>query len=964
MTTTQAPLGYMSPGAWHNKWRSQQLGRSIIVGKTFGKFSTMQAGITNAVAMGAVSAATRTTVFVGPGIYVEAPTMAPFVDVVSLYGPEQTVIRQANATIATLASNSKLRGFTLDLNLPTAARNMIVDGGVAVTACVLEDCIISITTPGGFASRVVLLSAASNMTLLRCRGTITDGANPGIQILRNDTAGATLLVEQCDFTLNDTAGFVVFSNVAGTWTLRGNALSGTAGGYSVSLGTVRGFGNNITTTAAHAVTGGSVTEKSGRQRYDVYVGMLIQHAITAATADTPAPAAAAPYDVFINSGVYVEAITGSAFVSLRAVQIGAVTIRQADATVLTLGASNYWVEGIVFDLNAPIAARNMVVEGGVPTARTGIVFTRCRFTITTPGGFTHRVFLIQAASDIGLHNVHCSITDGANPAIHMIRNDAVGATFHLLECWLDLNTTAGFIIFSNVAGTWTLRQNSLSGSAGGYSVSAGNLRGYNNVITTTAAHAVTGGSVIEKSGKQQYEVYAGMVIAHAIAAAAADVPAPAVGAPYIVQIHPGVYAESNLALAASVHLVGLNADSCRIIAADAANPIVACAVSGTIANLTIGNTNAGAPAVRVTGGALTMRRCVLYGTGGGDCIAMTAGLMDIYDTTVGVGDIDLSTAPCILQMFRCRLTSDPIDTAGAFAHNLHLENCDFGGQSLVSAATGATTLDMFNCTYIAVISNAGTGVFVIRESDVATVTATVGVIRLRGTQYRSAIRTGAGVVIDESLGPAAAALRVVHRLWELAIIANQNIATRLAIGGAVLSGGTGQTRLRINDNAADAAGTEQAADAAGSLASTWTPARGIRYVMPVSVANFRATTSMFFGVRGVLGVAVPAAAEHHAGFIWTGAAFNASSSNGGGVGQVSALATPSTGVHHILEVIVVGAVQVEFYVDGALVATHATAAGVPTAAQYFQEYEISTGAGGATTSDITLREGFLQECTA
>ena len=99
--------------------------------------------------------------------------------------------------------------------------------------------------------------------------------------------------------------------------------------------------------------------------------------------------------------------------------------------------------------------------------------------------------------------------------------------------------------------------------------------------------------------------------------------------------------------------------------------------------------------------------------------------------------------------------------------------------------------------------------------------------------------------------------------------------------------------------------------------------------------------------------------ENHAGFIWTGTLFRVSNANDT-TQTITTITTPSTGVQHTLEVIILNAVQIEFYVDGVLVNTSAT--NLPIDGEMkFQEYHISNGAGGATTSNITLREGFLQE---
>jgi hypothetical protein len=192
----------------------------------------------------------------------------------------------------------------------------------------------------------------------------------------------------------------------------------------------------------------------------------------------------------------------------------------------------------------------------------------------------------------------------------------------------------------------------------------------------------------------------------------------------VILIYPSTYAESNLTLVNGVNLVGTDPDQCIISVADAANPIINSAVNCAISNLTIWNTNAGAPAIKVTANTLTIRNCNIKGTGAGDAIQMIAGTLNVYDSTKGAGDIDLSTAICTLNMYRCRITTDPIDTSGAFAHVLTLEHCNLGYQNINSSASGATTLVIRGCTNVGTVTNAGTGVFTIEQSQLITIAVT------------------------------------------------------------------------------------------------------------------------------------------------------------------------------------------------------------------------------------------------
>ncbi len=593
---------------------------------------------------------------------------------------------------------------------------------------------------------------------------------------------------------------------------------------------------------------------------------------------------------------------------------------------------------------------------------------RCRITtdpLDTAGAVNH--VLTFEHCDFGAQNIASAATGGVTLTMRgctnvgSITNAGTGVIIISLSYTgaLTNSSTSTMSIYESSVGAVT--QGAAAGTINVYNSQMGDINtGATGTIRLEGGCrfsdiAANAGVLTWKVDPNHIKVVAGtanMKIADALTLAAAG---------DVIQIMPGTFAESNLTLKASVNLVGTDVDQCLIVANDGVNPILAAAVTCTISNLTIGNTNAAKPAIAITVNTLTLRNCYVYGTAAGDSITMVAGTLAAYDTRIGAGDIDLSTAICTLSMYRCQITTDPIDTGGGFAHVLTIENTDFGGQNLVSAATLVTTLAMRGCTNVGTVSNLGTGTFTIQGSELTGVTANnaLAVIRLKNCSYRIITRT-LGAIVDESPNPPSYAFKTLKRNWD-ALVAGGNIATRTAVGGAVTSGGSGQARLRIDNTALDAAGVENAADAVGALDSSWTPGRAPRYCQQISVSAFSAVVTMFFGLRATPGAAVPALAEDHAGFIWTGAAFNASSSDGAGVGQVTALGTPSTGAQHQLEVVILPA-AVEFYVDGVLVATHVTV-GIPNNTMDFQEYEISA-TGGAGTSDITLREGFLMECPA
>ena len=197
---------------------------------------------------------------------------------------------------------------------------------------------------------------------------------------------------------------------------------------------------------------------------------------------------------------------------------------------------------------------------------------------------------------------------------------------------------------------------------------------------------------------------------------------------------------------------------------------------------------------------------------------------------------------------------------------------------------------------------------------------------------------------------------MVRWIWECAL-ANSQVAVR----GTPVDAGSGQVMLEVTDNGADQEAVEATGEVAGSLSNHYDPARTPRYLGQISVDAFDAHVTMFYGLRETLGNAVPGAAEHHAGFDWNGANFRAVS--GDGVAQEATnLTTPTVAVQNQLEVVVIGGVQVECYVNGVLVATHSTR--VPTAVLDWQHLLATAGAGGGDVIQVTVRPGGAQCCPA
>jgi hypothetical protein len=126
---------------------------------------------------------------------------------------------------------------------------------------------------------------------------------------------------------------------------------------------------------------------------------------------------------------------------------------------------------------------------------------------------------------------------------------------------------------------------------------------------------------------------------------------------------------------------------------------------------------------------------------------MVDGTLNMYYTSIGAGDIDLSTAACELNAYNSRITTDPINTSGAFAHYIVLEHCDLGLRDIISEATAGTQVHLRHCSNVGAVWNQGTGNFVIQDSYVSSVkTTSTGKIYLYGGYLNTCTSTVGDIV--------------------------------------------------------------------------------------------------------------------------------------------------------------------------------------------------------------------------
>lgn len=431
-----------------------------------------------------------------------------------------------------------------------------------------------------------------------------------------------------------------------------------------------------------------------------------------------------------------------------------------------------------------------------------------------------------------------------------------------------------------------------------------------------------------------------------------------------IVFHPGIYTEP-VVLAAGINLVGIDREQCLIDVADGTTGITmaeGCRVGNFRMLVTASGGNSYGIQLNNDGAVATPLylediRIHLVRTGG-----------NAYGIAETVGN-----ANAVIYFRNVRVTSDT-DTNETALHvtqpnkTFHIEECWLHGGDYAIYCDQAS-LFWVDHTFLdveVVPPGGGTTIYGVGATyffrnctiEKQITIGDLGIARMKACAYREINRTGSGNIVDESPDLKDAPW-VVHKWDWMAALPSMDVAVR----GTPRDAGSSQILLEVTDDGADVEAVETNPALAGSLANIFHPVRTPRFITQVSVDAFDAHTTQFFGLRETLGDYTPdITTEECAGFDWNGTNFRAISSDGGGAGVATNLTTPSTDVQHQLEVIVFGSNQVEFYVDGILVATHNTAPGIPAANMYWQHELETAGAGGGDLIQVTVRNGGCQEC--
>lgn len=658
----------------------------------------------------------------------------------------------------------------------------------------------------------------------------------------------------------------------------------------------------------------------------------IQAAIDYANSQTPT--AANPWVIEVYPGTYTGALILYQYISLIAVGNHEEThLFVSDDTLITLNGAGYQtIKGFTLTVDSPSVATLALINND--TGAEWVWIEDCNFRVTNPGAIRMRGYSATvAASNASFKNCFVDV----DTLMTWIYLDQVWSAVEIDSCtsvgaYQDIQCTNGSVWLENS----TLRGSGTHLYVDGGDVIFTNTR-LNNIIQTA-------GTILCKGIPQEYHVYAGMRIQDAITAAITATPNPADTAPYTILIHPGIYDEA-ITMAAWVNLRGIG-------------PKGSVVIQQTNADLLQLNSNVELQnlSLRITTPEAT--RSLVKDAGNAYTGVKLTDVIFEYTTPAAIANLGmLLTGGSTVIMERCTATwvagtaAEVILSVTTAASTVSIDGCNFsnnnGIASLINSAFAGTVITVVDSRLHGAASH---------------LVASAGVIRVANSQYRSINRTDTGNIVDESPQLQDAPWKV-HRWDWMTALANMDVAVR----GIPTDAGSGQVMLEVNTGGADFEAVEVNPEVAGSLGNEFTPARTPRFLTQIAVDNFHADCRMFFGLRETLNDYIPditGAGEQCAGFDWDGTTFRAISTNGAGAGIFTNLTLPSTDVQHQLEVIIFGGVQVEFYVDGVLVATHDTVAGIPTAVLDWQHLLESPGVGVPADIDVTVRNGGCQECSA
>jgi len=463
--------------------------------------------ITDTVIGWAVAAASAgDTILIHPGTYQEVVTLVAGVNLVGI-DKDNCIINGTAVTLIIAATGCRIANLTLN---PTATGGNAIGIECNDAALTIEDLDINLvrTNNNAYAISELTNNTARVIHLRNVR--VTSDTDTNEFCVWSNQANKTWYVENCwmqagDFALRIEAASTVHSS-NNHWESTSSVSAIAIDGATLRL-------HNDVILGAIARTSGVITYKNANQQYEVWAGMLIQDAITAAAAETTAPSVTVPYTVLIHPGMYNEVITCAAGVDLKGIgPKNSVIIWQANADVIIL-ADNVDLQNFTVRLVTPDVGRRLIYDNSVACT---VRVTDLLLQITTPSTFAHVVFSLKGAGNYTIEG--CSYRIAGTGASLGVQNVDNAATIHLVNNDFQFDNTNAWHILSSVAGTWTGGGNRWAGTCPLFNVSLGTITLDNDTGVCTGTSSVTGGTVTMRTGRNSYEVLPGMQIQHAIAA--------------------------------------------------------------------------------------------------------------------------------------------------------------------------------------------------------------------------------------------------------------------------------------------------------------------------------------------------------------------------------------------------------------------------------------------------------------
>jgi len=187
---------------------------TVIVAKTGGEYTSIQAAINYAVTQ-TPSATNLWTVVISPGVYTEAITMSPYVNLIGGGTRGSVVIFQNAADVITLADHVEVQNLTVRTGT-TGDIHTFIDGGVACTAKISDvDLESTYTGVGGWGG--LYITGAGDYTLDRIyiRNTATAGGTGDQGFVLINGVAATARITNCNIYMAGAPGSTSSKSILG-----------------------------------------------------------------------------------------------------------------------------------------------------------------------------------------------------------------------------------------------------------------------------------------------------------------------------------------------------------------------------------------------------------------------------------------------------------------------------------------------------------------------------------------------------------------------------------------------------------------------------------------------------------------------------------------------------------------------------------------------------------------------------